>query len=98
MAHGCVSRGVRRVPDGLARAPGALRGGFYDRRVPPVPATGVAECPGCRKYPEIPGAEARKGCRANPGRGRVAGRSRLDIPAFRAFAATCRLAPGRRGH
>ncbi len=33
--HGCVSGGVRWVPDDLARAPGALRGGFYDRRSGP---------------------------------------------------------------
>ncbi len=37
MAHGCVSAGVRRVPDGLARAPGALWGGF----------TAAPECPRC---------------------------------------------------
>ncbi len=40
MGHGWVSAGVRRVPDGLARAPGALRGGSYDGEL-------TAKCPRC---------------------------------------------------
>ncbi len=52
MAHGWVSAGVRRVPDGLARAPGALRGRFNGTKVPPVPNAGIADCPGCQKCRE----------------------------------------------
>ena len=52
MGHGCVSGGVRRVRDGLARAPGALRGRYYDRGLPPVSAAGAAGCPGCRECRE----------------------------------------------
>ncbi len=41
MGHGWVSAGVRRVPDGLARAPGAPRG----PKVPPVSTAGTAGLP-----------------------------------------------------
>ena len=54
MGHGCVSGGVRRVRDGLARAPGALRGRYYDRgfKGSSVSAAGAAGCPGCRECRE----------------------------------------------
>ncbi len=52
VAHCCVSGGVRRVRDGLARAPGALWGRYCDTKVPPVSAVGAAGCLGCRECRE----------------------------------------------
>ncbi len=55
MSHGFVSAGVRRGPDGLARAPGATRGRFYGTKVPPVSTAGMADCPGCQEMPRTAG-------------------------------------------
>ncbi len=73
MGHGCFSAGVRRVPDGLARVPGALRGRFFaGTKVPPVSTAGTAGCPECQ---ELPGMA---------GRLRVAGQSDFRTRVFRA--------------
>ena len=94
MAHGCVSGGVRRVWDGLARAPGALRGGFTTAGCPRCQRPGAASCPGCRECRECRWREAGRAA----GRGHAARRSRPRYSGIPGIRCSPPPGPGRRGH
>ena len=94
MGHGCVSGGVRRVWDGLARAPGALRGGFTTAGCPRCQRPGAASCPGCRECRECRWREAGRAA----GRGHAARRSRPRHSGIPGIRCSPPPGPGRRGH